>query len=78
LIHDPSKLSVASYFNNMKSAENIHLVYLLHRSPNFTHFMINYVSDCGETYFPAVHHNEDTSIEKENIHANANFLLELQ
>jgi hypothetical protein len=40
LIRDPSKLSVTSYFNNMKPAKHIHLVYLVHRGPNFTHLII--------------------------------------
>jgi hypothetical protein len=36
------------------------------------------MSDSGEAYFPAVHHKEDITIDKENIGANANLLLELQ
>jgi hypothetical protein len=33
--------------------------------------------NCSEAYFPAVHHEEDMTIDKENIDANANLLLEL-
>jgi hypothetical protein len=36
------------------------------------------MSDCGEAYFPAVHHEKDMTIDKENIGANSNLLLELQ
>jgi hypothetical protein len=71
-------ISISSYFNNMKPAKHLHLVYLVRRGPNFTHFMINYMSDCGEAYFPAVCHEEGMTIDKENINANTNLLLELQ
>jgi hypothetical protein len=53
-------------------------VYLMHRGPNLTHFVINQMSDGCEAYFPAVRHKEDMTIDKENINANANRLLELQ
>jgi hypothetical protein len=36
------------------------------------------MSDCGEANLPAVCHEEDMTIDKENINANANLLLELQ
>jgi hypothetical protein len=36
------------------------------------------MSDGGEAYFPTVRHKEDMTIDKENINANANLLLELQ
>ena len=78
LIYNPSKLSITSYFNNMKPATHIHLVYLVHQGPNLTHFVINQMSDDCEAYFPAVLHKEDMTIDKENIDANANLLLELQ
>jgi hypothetical protein len=66
LIRYPSKLSITSYFNNMKPAKHIHLVYLVHCGPNFTHFMIDKMSD-----------KEDMPIDKENINTNADLLLEL-
>ncbi len=50
----------------------------MHRGPNLTHFVINQMSDGCEAYFPAVRHKEDMTIDKENINANANRLLELQ
>jgi hypothetical protein len=78
LIRDSSKLSITSYFNNMKPAKHIHLVYLVHCGPNFTHFMIDKMSDCGKANPPAVHHKEDMPIDKENINTNADLLLELQ
>jgi hypothetical protein len=62
----------------MKPAKHIHLVYLVHRIPNLTHFVINQMSDGCEAYFPAGRPKEDMTIDKENISANANFLLELQ
>jgi hypothetical protein len=77
LIRNPSKLSITSYFNNMKPAKHIHLVYLVHCSPNFTHFMIDKMSDCGKANLPAVRHKEDMPIDKENINTNADLLLEL-
>jgi hypothetical protein len=36
------------------------------------------MSDGCEAYFPAVRHKKDMTIDKENIDANANLLLELQ
>jgi hypothetical protein len=36
------------------------------------------MSDSCEAYFTAEHHKEDMTIDKENINANANLLLELQ
>jgi hypothetical protein len=77
LIRDPGELSITSYFNNMKHALHIHLVYLVQCSPNFTHFMIDEVSDCGKTDLSAVSLKEDVSIDKENIYTNADLLLEL-
>jgi hypothetical protein len=56
----------------------MHLVYLVHHGPNFTHFMIYQVSDCGKTNLPAVCHKENVTIHKENIDANANILLGLK
>jgi hypothetical protein len=50
----------------------------VHCSPNLTPFVINQMSDSCELYFPAVRHKEDMTIDKENIDANANLLLELQ
>ncbi len=65
LIRDSSKLSITSYFNNMKPAKHIHLVYLVHCSPNFTHFMIDKkMSDCGKENLPVVRHREDMPIDK--------------
>jgi hypothetical protein len=78
LICDPIKLSVTSYFNNVKPTKHMHLVYLVHHDPNFTHFMIDQVSDCGEANLPAVCYKEDMTIDKENINAYANLLLELK
>jgi hypothetical protein len=49
----------------------IHLVYLVHRGPNFTHFMINKMSDQHKANLPAVSHKENMTIDKENIHSNA-------
>jgi hypothetical protein len=40
--------------------------------------MFDEVSDCGKTDLPAVHHKEDMPIDKENILANTNLLLELK
>jgi hypothetical protein len=77
LICDPSKLSITSYLNYMKPAKHIHLAYLVHCVPNLTHFVINQMSGC-KTYFPAVRHKGDMTIDKENIDANPNLLLELQ
>jgi hypothetical protein len=78
LIRNLSKLSITSYFNNMKPAKHIHLVYCVHHGPNLNHFVINQMSDGCETYFPAIRHKEDMTIDKENIDANVNLLLELQ
>jgi hypothetical protein len=78
LICNPSKLSITSYFNNMKPAKHIHLVYFVRCGLNLTHFVINQMSDSCEEYFPVVRHKEDMTIDKENIDANANLLLELQ
>jgi hypothetical protein len=36
------------------------------------------MSACGEAYFPTVHQKEDMTIDKENIDANVDLLLELQ
>jgi hypothetical protein len=36
------------------------------------------MSDCGEANLPAVRHKVDMTIDKENVDANANLLLELQ
>ena len=74
----PSKLSITSYLNYMKPAKHIHLAYLVHCGPNLTHFVINQMSDGCKANFPAVHHKEDMTIDKENIDANSNLLLELQ
>ncbi len=41
LICNPRKLSITSYFNHRKPAKHIHLLYLVHRGTNFTHFMID-------------------------------------
>ncbi len=76
-IRDPSKLSITSYFNNMKPVKQIHLVYLVHCGPNFTHFMIDKMSDCDKANLPAIRHKEDMPIDKENINTNADLLLEL-
>jgi hypothetical protein len=75
LICDPSKLSITSNFNNMKPAKHMHLVYLVHRSPNFKHLMIDEVSNSGKADHPAIHHKEDMAIDKEDINANVNLLL---
>jgi hypothetical protein len=40
--------------------------------------MINQMSDHCEANLPALHHEENMTIDKENIDANANLLLELQ
>jgi hypothetical protein len=78
LIWNPSKFSLTSYFNKVKPTKHIHLVYLVYWGPQSTHFMINQVSDCGEANLPAVCHKEDMTIDKENIDAYANLLLELK
>ncbi len=57
------------------SAKHIHLVYLVHRSPNLTHFVVNQINDDCEAYFPAEHHKKDITIDKENIDANANLFF---
>jgi hypothetical protein len=77
LIRNPSKFSITSYFNNMKPAKHIHLVYLVHFVPNFTHFTIDEMSDCCKANLPAVRHKEDMPIDQENININADLLLEL-
>jgi hypothetical protein len=77
LICDPSKLSISSYFNNMKPTKHIHLVYLVHHGPNFNHLVIDEVSNSGKADHPALRHKEDMSIDKEDINANADLLLEL-
>jgi hypothetical protein len=76
LICDLSKLSIASYFNNMKPTK-LHLVYLVHCSPNFNNLVIDEVSNSGKADHPAIRHKEDKSIDKEDIDANADLLLEL-
>jgi hypothetical protein len=40
--------------------------------------MINQVRDFGKANLPAVCHKEDITIDKENIDANSNLLLELK
>ena len=45
LVCNPSKLSIASYFNNMRPTKHIHLVYLVHCGPNVNHLMIDEVSN---------------------------------
>ncbi len=77
LICDPSKLSIASYFNNMKSLKHIHLVYLVHCSSNFNHLVIDEVNNSGKADHPAIRHKEDMFIDEEDIDANADLLLEL-
>jgi hypothetical protein len=77
LICNPSKLSIANYFNNMKSMKHIHLVYLVHCGLNFNHLVIDEVSNSGKADHPAIHHKEDMSIDKEDIDANVDLLLEL-
>jgi hypothetical protein len=77
LIRDPSNLSIARYFNNVKPIKHIHLVYLVHCGPNFHYFVIDEVGHSGKAYHPAIHYKEDMSIDKEDINANANLLLEL-
>jgi hypothetical protein len=62
----------------MKPAKHIHLVYLVHCGLNFTHFIINQVSDYGKTDLPAVSHKENMPIDKENINDNADVLLKLK
>ncbi len=77
MICNPSKLSIASYFNNMKSTKHIHLVYFVHCGPNFNHLVIDEVSNSGKADHPAICHKEDMSIDKEDIYVNADLLLEL-
>jgi hypothetical protein len=72
-----SKLSIASYFNNMKPTKHIHLVYLVHRGPNFNHLVIDEVSNSGKADHPAICPKEDMTIHKEDINANKDLLLEL-
>jgi hypothetical protein len=54
----------------------MHLVYLVHRGPNFNHLVIDEVRN-GKADHPAICHKEDMAIYKENINANADLLLEL-
>ncbi len=72
-----SRLFIASYFNNMKPTKHIHLVYLVHCSPNFNYLVIDQVSSSGKADHPAIHHKEDMSIDKEDINVNVDLLLEL-
>jgi hypothetical protein len=51
------------------------MLYLVHCSPNLTHFVINQMSDGCKAYFPAVHHKEDMTIDKENIDTNATLFV---
>jgi hypothetical protein len=48
----------------MKPAKHLHLVYLVHCIPNFSHFVIDKMSDCGKAKLPAVRHKEDMPIGK--------------
>ncbi len=49
----------------------------MHRGPNFYHLVIEEVSNSGKADHPAIHHKEDMSIDKEDIDANVDLLLEL-
>jgi hypothetical protein len=49
----------------------------VHRGPNFNHLVIDEVSNSGKADDPAIRHKEDMSIDKEDIDANADLLLEL-
>ncbi len=49
----------------------------MHRGPNFNHLVIDEVSNSGKADDPAIRHKEDMSIDKEDIDANADLLLEL-
>ncbi len=73
MICNPSKLSIASYFNNMKPTKHIHLVYLVHHGLNFNHLVVDEVSNSGKADHPAICHKEDMSIDKDDIDANADF-----
>jgi len=77
LICDPSKLSITSNFNNMKPVKHMHLVYLVHCGPNFNHLVIDEMSNSGKANHPAIRHKEAMSIDKENINANPDLMLEL-
>ncbi len=77
MICNPSKLSITGNFNNMKPAEHINVVYLVHCGPNFNHLVIDEVSNSGKADHPAIRHEEDMVIDKENINADLDLLLEL-
>ncbi len=64
-------------FNNMKPMKHLHLVYLVHCSPNFNHLVIDEVSNSDKANHPAIRHKEDMSIDKEDIDVDAELLLEL-
>jgi hypothetical protein len=49
----------------------------VHRGPNFNHFVIDELSNSGKADHPAIRHKEDMTIDKEDINANVNLLLEL-
>ena len=61
----------------MKTAKHIHLVYLMHHSPTFNRLVIDEVSNTGKADHLAIQHKEDMSIDKEDINANVDLLLEL-
>jgi hypothetical protein len=49
----------------------------VHCGLNFNHFVIDEVCHSCKAYHPAICHKEDMAIDKEDINANANLLLEL-
>ena len=64
-------------FQHVEPLKHIHLVYLVHRGTIFNHLVIDEVCHSCEAYHPAICHEEDTAIDKEDINANPNLPLEL-
>ena len=79
ILLDPQskQLSITSYFNNVEPTKHINLLYLVHCGPNFHSFVIDEVGHSVKAYHPVIRHKEEMSIDKEDINANANLLLEL-
>jgi hypothetical protein len=49
----------------------------VHRGPNFNHLVIDEVCHSRKANHPAIGHEEDMAIDKEDINANPNLPLEL-
>ncbi len=64
-------------FQRYETHKHIHLVYLVHHGPNVNRLGIDEVSNSCKADHSAIPHKEDMSIDKEDIDANADLLLEL-